>query len=326
MKQHKLNLILWVTVLLVSTLACNYVDNLTSSDPSGDEDMDGLPTPNLTLTAVFAPTPTYTTIPPSPTITPTEAPTATPTREPVVVGESEDGDSEPVPTRLPEEMGFESAPDEDTENVSAVFLSAQPVIDGDFSDWTAYMYTANNPVFGEGYYSGPDDVRANFKVAWDTDYLYIGVQVFDNKFVQIDSGQLLFLGDSIEILFNQDLLGDIDAEELNDDDFQIGLSPGNRLEDGSTEAYLWYPKSQAGSLSAVKVGALGGSEEYWVEAAIPWSLLDVTPEFGQIYGFSLSVSDNDTADGSGQQTMVSNLEGRTLDNPATWGELTLIIR
>jgi hypothetical protein len=275
---------------------------------------------------VFAPTATYTPIPPTPTITATEAPTATPTSTQITVGESEEDSSEPIPTRLPGEMGFDSAPDGDSENVSAVFLSAPPVIDGDFSDWNAYMYTANNPVFGEGYYSGPDDVRANFKVAWDSDYLYVGVQVIDNKFVQIDSGQLLFLGDSIEILFDRDLLGDVDEEEMNADDFQIGLSPGNRLEDGPTEAYLWYPKNQAGRLTSVKVGALGGSEEYWVEAAIPWSLFDVTPEFGQIYGFGFSVSDNDTADGSGQQTMVSNLEERALTNPASWGEMTLIIR
>ena len=325
-KQRKLKLVLWVVVLLVSALACSYVDNLTASDPSANGDTDTLPTPNLTLTAVFAPTATYTTIPRTPTITATLPPTSTPTRTPIQLGDSENGSGEPLPTLLPEELGFDPAPDKDAENVSAVFLSEPPVIDGDFSDWNAYMYIANNPVYGAGYYSGPDDVSANFKVAWDSDYLYVAAQVTDNRFAQIDSGQLIFLGDSIEILFDQDLLGDVDEEELNDDDFQLGLSPGNLLKNGSTEAYLWYPKNQAGGLASVKIGALRGSEEYWIEAAIPWSLFGVTPEFGQIYGFGFSVSDNDTADGSGQQTIVSNLEERILTNPVTWGELTLIIR
>jgi hypothetical protein len=62
---------------------------------------------------------------------------------------------------------------------------------------------------------------------------------------------------------------------------------------------------------------------YNIEAAIPWAQLGVTPVAGQHYGFTFSVSDNDTPATTKQETMVSNVATRHLTNPTTWGDMTL---
>jgi hypothetical protein len=62
---------------------------------------------------------------------------------------------------------------------------------------------------------------------------------------------------------------------------------------------------------------------YNIEAAIPWAQLGVIPATGQHFGFTFSVSDNDTPATTVQETMVSNVATRHLTNPTTWGDLTL---
>jgi hypothetical protein len=61
-----------------------------------------------------------------------------------------------------------------------------------------------------------------------------------------------------------------------------------------------------------------------VETAIPWSIFSVSPSHGQHFGFVLSISDNDNKNQNFQQSMVSYVPIRILDDPTTWGDLTLI--
>jgi hypothetical protein len=60
-----------------------------------------------------------------------------------------------------------------------------------------------------------------------------------------------------------------------------------------------------------------------LEAAIPWSVLGITPANGMHLGFAVSVSDNDKADENLQQSMISSTPNRVLTDPTTWGDLTL---
>ena len=62
---------------------------------------------------------------------------------------------------------------------------------------------------------------------------------------------------------------------------------------------------------------------YRIEAAIPWSVFELTPAAGRHYGFALSVSDNDNGDENVQQSMVSNISGRHLTDPTSWGDFRL---
>jgi hypothetical protein len=102
------------------------------------------------------------------------------------------------------------------------------------------------------------------------------------------------------------------------------LTPGeNRI--GGPDAYLWFPSARAGRPTGVTVSAHQDAtgNGYYLEAAIAWSVLGVTPAGGNQYGFALSSSDNDTPGTAEQQSMISSAPGRRLTNPTTWGTLVL---
>jgi hypothetical protein len=324
--KREFHMIMIVLLLFFSALACNYVEQLTSSDDSQEPSDDFVsPTPNLTMTAIFG-GPTATLVP---TTTPElveEEPSPTPEDD---LGDDAKGgtpsDSDEDDEAAVSKTGFSRAPEGDQGITHALFVENKPNIDADLIDWVGFQYTASYAVYGEGYYSGAEDVSADFKIGWDLDNIYIGSRVYDNKFTQIDSGKLLFLGDSIEIVLDIDLESDPDDTELSDDDYQVGLSPGNLLEEGSPDAYLWFPRIEARPLRDLEIAAELTDDGYFIEAAIPWDVFGVEAQFGKRFGFAFSVSDNDTNDGSGQQTMVSNMQDRHLTDPTTWGELVLVI-
>ncbi|MBN1231523.1 MAG: hypothetical protein JXA19_06650 [Anaerolineales bacterium] len=230
-------------------------------------------------------------------------------------------------------MGFLTAPTIETIDtmrpggvVVALRTDSQPVIDGDPGDWEGYEYSANIPVYGEGYYLDAKDISGSFKLGWDSIYLYIGIKVSDNQFAQIDSGKTLFLGDSLEILMDTQLGNDFDDINFSDDDYYLGISPGNVDRDIDPELFVWRPETLYGSYTNARVASAWTTDGYYIEAAIPWSLFNVSPQNMDHFGFAFSVSDNDTAEGSGQQTIVSHAADRKNIDPTTWAELHLAIR
>lgn len=270
------------------------------------------PTPNMTMTALFAQVPVgafTATRPPEPTATlPGGYPTMTVT--PLVstttgVNTVTQTASRPGPA------------------IVAPYLSSPPKIDGDWSDWSTPAYPATFVVFGASQWSGATDLEASFRVGWDLNNLYLAGKVKDDRYVQISRGADIYKGDSLEILLDSDLAGDLTSRELDDDDYQLGISPGYETVGNSPEAYLWYPEAKAGGQSGVKIGAIGSPGIYRVEAAIPWSLFAITPTDGAQFGFVFSASDDDTPGVNEQQKMVSNDRGRQLDDPTTWGTLIL---
>jgi hypothetical protein len=105
-------------------------------------------------------------------------------------------------------------------------------------------------------------------------------------------------------------------------DFQIGISPGRPDVGEHLERTSGIPR-KAGGLDKVDIGAVTMSGGYRIEAAIPWSTFGITPARGLVLGFAISVSDNDNRDKNVQQTMISIAPQRQLDDPTTWGLLTL---
>ena len=265
------------------------------------------PTPNLTLTAIFAPTT-------SPT-----APTTTGASETPVVQSTQ-----PVETSGPQATGTAALQNARPNGlpVTAEYLTQPPVIDGDLSEWTGDQYGVNNVVFGASNWTGGADLSGTYSVGWDSANLYLAIKVTDDKFVQMSKGAYIYKGDSAEILLDSNLAGDFSGASLSTDDYQIGLSPGN-FGSIQPEAYRWFPKSVAGSLSSVQVAASKTDSGYDLEARIPWTVFGVTPLSGDHYGFVLSISDDDLAGTAVQQSLVSSVSTRVLTNPTTWGTLVL---
>lgn len=262
------------------------------------------PTPNPTLTAIFAPasetpliptlTPLGTTEAPSPSSTPTPLPTVPP-------GARTRPNGSPIRARR----------------------AGEPLtIDGVLDEWGAEANPINYVVYGSGAWFGIGDLSALLYVQWDAAYLYLAYHITDDAFVQLASGETLYQGDSVEIQFDRDLAGDFNSTTLSADDYQIGVSPGN-FSDLVSEAYLWFPESQAGPLNSADIAARSSSDGYDLEARIPWLIFDVAPQPGDHFGFAASLSDNDQSGAEVQQSLISSVRTRAFDDPTSWGTLIL---
>lgn len=293
----------WILPLLATAVAAASCDLPGATPPTPFV----FPTPNQTLTAVFAPTATSE----SPVVT--DTPEAPPTAAPTVIT--------PGAGAATATLGTLSARPNGT-LIEASWLASAPNIDGDLGDWSSLPYSADKIVYGATRWTGVSDCSAVFAVGWDTSYLYLAVRVTDDKYVQTASGDNLWKGDEVEIQFDADLAVDFYTASLSSDDHQIGLSAGN-FGGLAPQAYRWYPGSKAGTLSTASVAGKLIPAGYELEARIPWTALGVTPSEGARYGFALSVSDNDQAGAAVQQSMVSSVSTRKLLNPTTWGTLGL---
>ncbi|MBN1921814.1 MAG: protein kinase, partial [Anaerolineae bacterium] len=233
----------------------------------------------------------------------------------------------PTPTPTPERGARERALLRSlryrAENGSPIFayrVEQPPTLDGQLLEWqgeralTPYLvYTAE-----DGDWSGSSDLNGGFTVAWDDDFLYLGVEVVDDLLVQVETGAKLYLSDSLEIQVDTDLNGDFTFDELNDDDVQIGFSPG----DWGTrrpEAYIWQPPALEQPGTMIRVAAQTTRQGYALEAAIPWYLLGGRPPTETAVGFCLNLSDNDTFGAAEQETMFSTSAARKRGDPTTWG-------
>lgn len=212
-------------------------------------------------------------------------------------------------------------------NVDAAQLPAPPAIDGNLSEWGSVATTTSSfLVFNRSDWDGTDDLTAVWRIGWDSSNLYIGVAVSDDTHVQTQSGNQIFRGDSVDIQFDTDRSGDY-GDGLSPDDFQITFSPGDFA--GLAPSAFRFQGTSNGRIedapggSHVTIAALKTSDGYNIEAAIPWSDLNLTPAPGLVIGLSLNVSDNDAPGTAVQEIMKSHVSARTLTDPTSWGTLTL---
>lgn len=322
MKNWNLGLLVALVVLVLSMLACNF-PFVASPTPFV------FPTPNLTMTALFDPTVTSVpvifptqTMPPawnSPTASPPGfQPTEFPTSTPLPPTATATATKTPTPTRSYAGPGMRPK-----FSMVGVYFSSPPRIDGSLEEWQLERYRIESVVYGKDNYQGVEDLSGRAMVGWNEEKLFIGIRVLDQKYVQNSSGANLFKGDSLDILIDTDVASDFYLAALNKDDFQLGISPGSPSPKDDMEAYLWFPEEIEGSKDQVVIAARSRGDGYIVEASIPWSLMDVKPVNGQHFGFAFSISDNDNPNQNRQESMVSFVPIRTLDDPTTWGDLTL---
>jgi hypothetical protein len=312
-----------IFMLALASLACNF-PFIASPTPFP------FPTPDLTMTALFNPTvtsapvifPTQTPLPvwSSPTATPPGLqPTSIPTNTTVPPTATATAPPTATPTRSYAGPGMRPK-----FSMVGVYFDTKPSIDGSLEDWQMDRYRIESVVYGKENHKGLNDLSGRAMVGWDENNLYLGIRVLDQKYVQNASGTNLFKGDSLDILLDTNVSSDFYLAALNNDDFQLGISPGSPSPNEEPEAYLWFPKGQEGSKGNIAIAARARGDGYVVEVAVPWSLFDVKPSNGQHFGFAYSISDNDNPDQNRQESMVSFVPIRTLTDPTTWGDLTLV--
>jgi hypothetical protein len=202
--------------------------------------------------------------------------------------------------------------------------STPPTINAQPSDWGSPLpYASDQIVYGASNWTGPADLSGSFGLGWDTNNFYMLVVVVDDVHVQTQHGELLFKGDSLELQFDADLPGDFAVTQVDADDYQLGLSPGENRD--APEAFLWIPAARKGVPSGLVMAtrATAPAGGYVFEAAIPWAMFGVTPSAGEFFGMALNISSNDSPGTAIQQSMVSSVATRQLVDPTSWGTVQL---
>lgn len=207
-------------------------------------------------------------------------------------------------------------------------------IEGDVADWNV-LNRPGRPswtsfetiVFDEACskrYPGQErnvDLRAQVRFAYDEQFLYVAFQVEDDGYVSYNgAARDYFLGDSPQLSLDIDLLSDFADTARSEDDWQVDFYPNPTR----PTAVLW----QLASLSSrefeeASVAVNFDGADYFVEAALPWRSLGVTPQPGDRYGLAANVNDNDTPNTNAQECIISTAPEWTWNNPTTWGTLLL---
>nr|MBN1228427.1 hypothetical protein [Anaerolineae bacterium] len=203
-------------------------------------------------------------------------------------------------------------------NLSISVCPQAITIDAVSADWgEVERFALSNNTYGSGAWSDAADLSGYARLCWSESALYLFVEVSDDQHVQTESGGSAWKGDEVELLFDGDLAGDFYYDTWDDDDTQLGLSPGDfgSLLPSAMHFHPSVAPAEDVRLAARQTGA-GGN--YWLEAEIRWRALRVTPQAERTYGLCVALSDNDSPGEAIQQSMVSHCTRLAVFNPTTW--------
>ncbi|MDZ7838244.1 MAG: sugar-binding protein [Actinomycetota bacterium] len=169
-------------------------------------------------------------------------------------------------------------------------------------------------------YTSHTDVNGTFYSCWDDENFYLAIQVIDDVFSQNYTGDQLNNGDSVVIVIDTDLAGDLQTQFLNNDDYQIEFSPGS-FGQIPPEAFMRWPSNAAPQNTEISSARL--SNGYIIEASIPWnSFPNYTPTDEDILGFTVSILDTDNLEST--ELVISSSNQFDFNNVFTLGNLVLI--
>lgn len=196
-----------------------------------------------------------------------------------------------------------------------------PLVDGNFAEWDNFEKFSNfEPTIKKENYTTHTDVNGTFSSCWDDENFYFVVQVVDDVFSQNYASNELNKGDSITIVFDTEMVEDLQISFYNSDDYQIDLSPGN-FSTIFAESYMSWPSDAPPR--GVSVASTKLANGYVLEASIPWyNFANYTPSDGSVIGFTISILDTDNLDTT--ELVLSSSGVFDVNNVSTLGALVLI--
>jgi tetratricopeptide (TPR) repeat protein len=169
--------------------------------------------------------------------------------------------------------------------------ASQPLtMEGDEPAWAVVPsqpieHVAYNPP------TSPEDLSAGFKTLWDSQGLYVLVDVIDDKAVK-DSVEY-WLDDSVEVFIDAD---NSKSDTYGDNDYQYHFTwEGSQFTSAHSMGETHHNRTQG-----VVVAATATGKGYRFEIKFPWSTLGITPRAGTKIGFDVHVNDDD--DGGDRDT------------------------
>ncbi|HEY9247761.1 MAG TPA: sugar-binding protein [Rariglobus sp.] len=171
-------------------------------------------------------------------------------------------------------------------------LTAPPVLDGNFDDWpgAAQLGMVNPRV--NGY-----DCSGIGYLAWDDDYLYVGVDVRDNEMLNTKVRKYLYTQDGVELFVS--LKPRDSGTGFGPDDLQFFLTPTS---DEGKPIIGQATDREAGIVEDVKgakffAGPTHHADKGWaIEAALPWGAFrHFKPAAGGRLALEMRINDADTS-------------------------------
>lgn len=220
-------------------------------------------------------------------------------------------------------------PAENGLDMVATYLVTAPAIDGDLSEWAGLPRTelsaAENISYGDpGSWSGPADLTGWICYGWDDENVYVAFTVKDDFIVQHFIGGNLWKGDHVELWFDTQMQLDFDSTEAGDDDYQLGISPGN-FADVPPDFVIFTPSSDpAWYKSMVEYAIIQTNTGYAAELKIPKQVLrGLRLAEGHAIGVTFEPSDTDKPGGSEQELMLSSAPQSSSNwgDPSYWNNL-----
>jgi hypothetical protein len=139
--------------------------------------------------------------------------------------------------------------------------------------------------------TSPEDLSAGFKTLWDSQALYVLVDVTDDK--PVNDSVEFWLDDSVEVFIDAD---NSKSSTYGDNDYQYYFSwEGSRFIAASSQG-----ESRHNQIEGVKSVAMPTDKGYRFLITLPWSTLGVTARPGTRIGFDVHVNDDD--DGGDRDT------------------------
>ena len=167
-------------------------------------------------------------------------------------------------------------------------------------------------------WGGPQDLSGTLRFLWDDDYLYVGVEVTDDIFLNHSQDATIWAQDSVQFLINPFRQ---DAQGKGRYDYAMGLGAKGPQTWCNLSADASAPTGDVPSirLSARHVDPGTGNMVY--EVAIPWArVAPFKPGAGRDLGLSMILNEDD---GAGRKTFMGWFSGVHLKETDFVGDLIL---
>jgi hypothetical protein len=161
-------------------------------------------------------------------------------------------------------------------------------------------------------WTGPDDLSAVAKYLWDDKYLYVGVTVKDDKFVNPKSDGSLWGQDGLQFLVDP-------ARESKDKpgkyDYTMGLGTKGPQAWCHLSADSGTPSGEVKDIVVAVKRAEDGTGGITYELAIPWSrIAPFKPAVGANLALTLALNEDDGNGRNGFMNWFGDVQGKSADN------------
>jgi len=192
-------------------------------------------------------------------------------------------------------------------------VSAPPVLDGEIDEaWLQASVQVIETLIDGAEPTGPADLSGRFRVLYDSDNLYVLVDVNDEALVQDSDPAEGWQDDRIEVFIDGDNSKDDAQDGVNDYQYCF------RWNHGEVETPVeWY--LPPASLAGVEYAVVTTDSGYLFEIKLPWStMIGRSAEAGELIGIDVMIGDDD--DGGDRDSQVSwHLPSGNPHTPSLWG-------